>query len=344
MARQEYQSKGYTGFIREEAGLGQAVIKTWLDTHTAKWVFQQERGAEGGLHYQLTFEMKTKCRKHQVLDKFSDDINVKKHIWIAPIAKDGHKAAWEYASKTDTRVNGPWTMEEKKEELPLDLKCIEKKAIPFQTKCIEYMKEPWSEAKSREAWVIIDPSGGKGKTTVVKYLKWLKLAGNIHPAEAKAMGRQAYKDYIKYKFKGWTFNLGMSGLNEKMMNEFWRGIEQIKDGDYHDDRYDSGSVLVTTPKIIVFCNDMVDTSKLAADRWKLWLIYNDDLVPYTPHRFMKLQPPPKEEKKEEKVDYIPGLDDDIEYVYLEPKKEESSKKRSLHILDDDVQIKKNKSK
>ena len=55
-------------------------------------------------------------------------------------------------------------------------------------------------------------------------------------------------------------------------------LEGIKDWELFASKYDSQNITVNTPNILmVFNNDAPNTSRLAKDHWKLFLIENDRL-------------------------------------------------------------------
>ena len=72
------------------------------------------------------------------------------------------------------------------------------------------------------------------------------------------------------------FNIGKSVDTLTEIN--YDMLEGIKDGELFASKYDSQRITVNTPNILmVFSNDAPNTSRLAKDRWKLFLIENDQL-------------------------------------------------------------------
>ena len=72
------------------------------------------------------------------------------------------------------------------------------------------------------------------------------------------------------------FNIGKS--EDTLFEIIYDMLEVMKDGELFASKYDSQRITVNTPNIVmVFSNDVPNTSRLAKDHWKLFFIENDQL-------------------------------------------------------------------
>lgn len=257
-------------------------LKTWMNEHCSKWVFQLEEGKETGYrHYQATFNLKARRRLHEVAKLLGGRAH------LSPIADSG---AWAYSAKSDTRVDGPWTSTDiKDEDVPADCKEVYENPYDWQVSVVDILQKPWSKERSRQVHIIIDPVGNNGKSTLVKYLLFHKVAGRIAPADCKSMRRAAYCFWETHKNTAWCIDLPRQAVSAKLMAEFWSGIEQIKNGAYEDDRHKHREAVVTTPNVVVFANyDPTTTGCLSEDRVHKHIIYEGRLIDWTEERMAKV--------------------------------------------------------
>lgn len=258
-------------------------LKKVLADKCSKWIFQLERGEEKGyLHYQATFNLRVRKRRHEVA------VLLGGRAHLTPISDN--KAAWDYAKKTETRVEGPWSSElEDESEMPEDCKVVYEAPHDWQVSVVDILQKPYSSARARMVHIVIDPEGNNGKSTLVKYLRFHKVAGRILPADCKSMKRAAYDFWAKNKNKAWCIDLPRAERTQKFMAEVWAGIEGIKNAEYEDDRHVHKDAVVTTPNVVVFSNyDPIYTGCLSDDRIEKWIIYEKRLIQHTPARMEKV--------------------------------------------------------
>jgi len=52
----------------------------------------------------------------------------------------------------------------------------------------------------------------------------------------------------------------------------YTGIEEIKNGCFSSQKYESGMVIMNCPHVFIFANTPPNRAAMSADRWKVWLI------------------------------------------------------------------------
>lgn len=230
--------------------VGHEAIRAWMVQHCDKWGFQQERGEETGrLHWQCVIQLKNRVRRGQLVTMLNEAM-LQAHV--SPTQKGGGQKAFDYkyATKEATRVMGPWTDEDDAE--PRDIK--NKSLRPWQATIVEWCK---TEPDDRSIDVIYDPHGNIGKTFLVKYLCYHKLADKLPvTAEGKNLNRYAYKA-MKDGHKNLVVDMPRSGdMNIRKTREWWMILECIKNGFAEEDRYKATKTIQDPKRLIIFCNNL----------------------------------------------------------------------------------------
>lgn len=174
---------------------------------------------------------------------------------------------FDYVMKSDTRVEGPWTDETWSELEEVDEELMTNVLYPWQKDLKEYIEN--GPTSRRGVDVYVDLLGGLGKTFMMKYLRWKKLACVIPPFSK--MEDVIQMVMCKPTAKCYVIDIPR-GLGDKKMQEFWSGIEQIKNGYCYDKRHKFRDRMFKTPKVVVFTNTMPDVDDdrlLTKDRWNI---------------------------------------------------------------------------
>lgn len=272
--------------IEDKAGAGVWTaddVRTILRTTCSRWRFQEEKGElKGHRHYQVFMGLKQEQRKHVVLSHFSAGAA---QVHIKPIGKGGSKAYWDYCGKEETRVAGPWSSEDA--VIPDELK--QWAPSGWMTKIVQYLTNEKKAENARKIVVVINPKGMAGKSTLMKHLRWNKIAYPISASDKKSMCREAYDTWEATGKKdiSWVLNIGRDEM-KKLPKDFWSGIEQIKDGYYADDRHHHKSIMVSCPKMVIMCNTAPLFTKLSRDRWVPVLVDEGAIIDYTVEAYQAL--------------------------------------------------------
>jgi hypothetical protein len=225
-----------------------------------KWVVQQEKcPTTGRLHFQGRLSLKVKNRTEPFIPQG----------WCG-VTHDYKSEHFDfYATKEETRVAGPW----KDNELP--------RYIPRDVRKIEKLKD-WQEIllakikfyEERKIIVIIDPTGGNGKSAFARFCMVHKF-GQIIPMA------NDYKDILRIVCDApistcYFIDMPRAMRKEKLY-QFYSAVETIKGGYSYDDRYSFKDMLFDPPNVVIFTNSMPDLTLLTRDRWQLFLLQNEVL-------------------------------------------------------------------
>jgi len=255
-------------------------VEEILEDLCESYIFQLESGEEVNqhgetyIHYQGRVKFKVKTRVNTV--KNNNPLGTARWSPTCSVNTGNNF----YVMKEETRIDGPWMdevnlrdMEE--EETPWDLE----EDLPKPLK--HWQQQVWDSAKKenrtrRHVDIVFDPIGNKGKSFIARRMQWLKVGTGIPPMNdikdimACIMDRPKTPVYIMDLPRG---------LNKEKLASTYASIEMLKGGDAYDVRYKFRAVQFNPPRIWVFTNFLPDMNLLSPDRWKVWRIENDVLVP-----------------------------------------------------------------
>lgn len=123
-----------------------------------------------------------------------------------------------------------------------------------------------TEPDDRSIHWYYDYKGGVGKSALVKLL-CLNYGAIICSGKSSDMKymivkyKEKYDDYPKIVI----FDIPRSSLDYIS----YTGIEEIKNGCFASSKYECDMVIMNSPHILCFANELPDTSKLSKDRWKI---------------------------------------------------------------------------
>jgi len=232
-------------------------LKEWLDKYCDKWVFQEELSESKYEHYQGRIHLKVKERASTLLKKIPKGGDFK------PTSNKNTKNDF-YVMKEDTRVRGPWSNTD--QPTPYDIQIlIDEGLYKWQQQVIDLATE---KKNIRIINIIVDRKGGKGKSSLRRYLEWNNLAE----------GLPLVNDFIEmvqmaYSLPSTCYIIDMPrSLKKDKLAGIFGGIEYIKGGDYFDKRYTMRKRKSDPPNVIVFTNEYPNANYLSIDRWKIWRI------------------------------------------------------------------------
>lgn len=239
-------------------------IKEWLLKNCKKWSFQWEQGAQGSKHFQGRFSLKVKKRVNTVGAPFN---------WHLSITSKENSTNMFYVNKEDTRIAGPWGDDDEVIYIPRQIREIEN--LRTWQEQIRSQVGVWDK---RSINVVYCVGGNIGKSTLLGYFRAFKLARVLPPVND-------YKDLLRMVCDmpvSRCYCIDMPrALNKDRLYGFYSAIETIKDGYAYDDRYRFKEICFDCPNIWIFTNTLPDTTMLSNDRWKIWMVDDDEvLIPY----------------------------------------------------------------
>lgn len=250
------------------------IITPKLNQLCEKWVFQEEKApTTNKLHLQGRMQLFAKTRLNTCIKQFRG--------WhLSPTCKLNQNK-FDYVTKSETKVRGPWRWDEEVTFIPDQVKEIVK-LYPWQQKIVDSSNKP----HPREINMIIDKKGGIGKSTFGIYLKIKKL-GHRCP-RLKTAQDASRMVYCLPTSKLYVFDFPRA--NPKFDEaEFWASIEEIKNGYAYDDRHKFRDRVFNRPSVWIFSNSAPKSMRyLSADKWKFWKVQNNDLVEF--HPFEPVEP------------------------------------------------------
>lgn len=278
MAKVETQLFRFCGTTscRDKVGTERDVIE-WFKTNCDRWIFQAEVGDGGYRHWQSAFQLKARTRKLTLAKAMRGTVMEGTHL----SEMSDEKASFDYSTKAETRVDGPWSSEDT--EMPPELK--DTKLSAWQQQVHDDLISPCTPAQRRIVSCIVDPLGGAGKSFLQKWMRWRKLAAVLPPI-SKAEDILAMVMCMPIK-NGYVIDIPR-GENPKKLAGMWTAIETIKSGYAYDKRYKFRDVSFASPKVWCFMNWMPDMGVLSRDRWDIWLMHEGRLVQYTEARLTKV--------------------------------------------------------
>lgn len=126
--------------------------------------------------------------------------------------------------------------------------------------------EALEKQDDREIMVIIDYTGGHGKTTLAKILQ-------VQHKTQYCPQMETAGDYMAFAMakpsSGYIFDMPRSE-DIKKRKSLWSAIEQIKNGYLYDKRYNYRDMWIEPPKIIVMANEKPPIDCLSRDRWRVF--------------------------------------------------------------------------
>lgn len=246
-----------------------------------KFTFQLEKGDSGYLHFQGRGSLHKKRRFDELKNLVQTlDWN---DCHFSPSSANSQKGDCFYTMKADTRVDGPWT----------DKDVHQKIYIPRQYRGMEHTLRPWQQKvwdsadvfDTRSINLIYDVHGNNGKSTVAALMDLHRRGIDLPPMNDAEKLIQSVADILmarEIREPKVVFVDLPRAMDKKRLGGLYTAIEQVKKGKVYDTRYAYKEWWFDSPQVWVFTNIYPDLSFLSTDRWKLWTIEDDDLVPFVP--------------------------------------------------------------
>lgn len=242
------------------------VMKT-LSEYCKKWTFQLERGEETGyLHFQGRVSLIKKRRQGEFAKLFN-------HTWgfrgkVLVTAKENYDKEAFYCMKADTRVEGPWKETDYWQRPPKtpQLNFFNERGIqPWMNQIIRSVKE--QDWNMREINIVINHSGNMAKSLFCEYMEYEGLGFEVPPINSFDDMMQAVHGVPPQK----CYLVDMPrAMDKRKLQQFFSGIEYLKNGVTYDKRYAFKKRRMARPHIWVFTNSIPKKKLLSADRWVLW--------------------------------------------------------------------------
>ena len=219
-----------------------------------KLVGQRERGESGTEHYQGVVQYENQIR-------FSSLKAVDPSIHWEPCRN--LRAALKYATKDDTRIDGPWSLGWK---IPDPIRHISHGNLRhWQSDVLQLIQ---GEPNDRLVYWLFELGGGVGKTAFAKYLaiKHGALVLGGRGSDIKYGVGKWIRSHGELRCAVFHFTRSVEGYVS------YQAIEEVKDGIFYSSKYESEMVVFNPPFILCLANFPPEMEKLSADRWKVGVI------------------------------------------------------------------------
>ena len=215
-----------------------------FESSAKKYIIGDETGDSGTPHLQGYVEFKSKLRPLSL--KLSNRIHWEK-------ARGNSDENYRYCSKQNVKICYGW---------PKPIKVITE-LRHFQKEVIKLIE---TEPDDRSIHWYYDYKGNSGKSALVKLLCY-KYGAIVCAGKGADMKYQIAK-YVEKNGEGpkiVIFDIPRAVLDYIS----YQGIEEIKNGCFASSKYESEMVIMNSPHILCFANELPDTGKLSKDRWRI---------------------------------------------------------------------------
>lgn len=172
----------------------------------------------------------------------------------------GAQALKAYAMKPESRIGGPWfdQSHHDKEQLKKDADLPELRM--WQITLLKLLQEPPGD---RKVFIVVDPSGNTGKTRFARYLQYYHNAFVLTAGPARDL-QHVVAENPNHPI--YVLNITKSLPSGFVEADCLHVLESIKDGIFTTTKYQSRTVNMKSPHVVLFTNKVVAPTKLSADR------------------------------------------------------------------------------
>lgn len=224
-----------------------------------KLVFQLETcPTTGKKHMQVWIHYHDAIQLEEAKNRINPTSEHKVHI---EVCKGKPHQNITYHTKERSRDEGPWFVNVPRPREPLVYTYDQ--LVEWQRTLVDELKETQDD---RMVYWIYDGVGGAGKSNVQHYMREYMYATEISQnLNDAAFSLKAYHEENGFWPEIIYINLAK---DEDMKN--YSTIEKIKDGSFFCGKYESCSVFMPFPHLVVFANCLPQVQKLTWDRWEIW--------------------------------------------------------------------------
>lgn len=248
-------------------------LKSWLKTNCKKWTFQGENGSSGYEHWQGRFSLKVKKRKTELIKLIISEMHV------SPTSNENQDNMF-YVMKTETRVSGPYSNNDRELYIPRQYRGIVDNLFPYQ----QTIWESADDFDPRTINLIIDYNGNMGKSTIASVIDLYGRGIDLPCVNDAKQLIEATCDILmatENRTPGIVFLDMPRAMKQDKLRGIYTALEQIKKGKVVDLRYHYKEWWFDSPQIWVFTNEKPKLKWLTRDRWKLWSVNDDfELIPF----------------------------------------------------------------
>ena len=136
----------------------------------------------------------------------------------------------------------------------------------WQYDVIRFLEDNDGRPHPRRILVVVDTGGGRGKTSLAKY-----IINKFDGVQLFGGGKLADLAYMCQAPK-----IALFDFSRAVEHRPWAFVEDVKNGIVHSLKYDSHTKYFAVPHVIVFTNAPLEENKLSADRVDERYIWGDN--------------------------------------------------------------------
>lgn len=243
-------------------------VKAWMREWCKKWVFQLETSSNGKDHWQCRISLFKKKRKTELLT-----IIPWPHTKVSPTCKTVHDGQnFNYVMKAESRKQGPYRDADKspvKPKLTRQLRKFKEMTMyPWQEQLVDLIQDE----DDRRITCIVDIDGNNGKSILCEYIEFEGMGFEVPFMNCLEDIMQCCMSVAEQK----CFLIDFPrGLRKDKLQGLYGGLECLKNGMCYDKRYSFKKRRFDRPQVVVFTNEMPDTTLMSKDRWAVYKICHD---------------------------------------------------------------------
>lgn len=241
-------------------------IKSLLKQKCKKGIFQLEKSSGGYFHWQGRISLIRKTRLVALISFFKNiDFMNKIHLSCTN-AETAYNQNFEYVTKTESRVEGPYDINYTEPELTRQLLMFNSwDLFPWQKK----LKSLALEFNLRKIDIIYNPRGNEGKSLFSEHMEYVGIAEEVPPYRLM----DDIFQWVCCRPTKPCYILDMPrGMKKDKLGDLYSGIEIIKNGVAYDKRNRARKIRFDRPRIFVFTNTLPCFALMSKDRWNIWYI------------------------------------------------------------------------
>lgn len=261
----------FTISCEANAELDHISLKSFLNKIAKNWGFQKEQSESGYIHFQGRLRLKTKKRANTLFNAFkSANITIATSA-ISPTSATSAKADnfYNYVTKEDTRIDGPWTDQDEANYIPIQYRGKLETLWPWQKEVLNTI----NIHDDRKINWIYDNKGHNGKSTIANLAR-LHYKGVILPIVNDSEKLiQSLCNILSSKTIRKRVPIFIDlprAMDQEKLGGFITAIEFIMSGYVYDVRNKFNDWDFDTPAIWVFSNTYPDINMMTKDRWNIY--------------------------------------------------------------------------
>lgn len=229
------------------------------------WCFQLEKGGENGyLHWQIRFSLFKRKRENELVNILRHDIG-----WpdfrAKPTSNEGRKSL--YCMKLDTRVEGPWS-DKDKEPKYIQRRFRDANLRDWQERLRDKLVDMKNEGNDRNI-ILVKDDGNEGKSFFKGYLYSHRDDVVMIPSTFdNANSMIQFMCSNKLVTEGWDGIVVIDVPRATSKKHWWTlaaGLETLKQGFLHDERYHGSFKTIEPPQMACFMNEYPPDGVMTSD-------------------------------------------------------------------------------